>query len=176
YDLSEPWYLEGKDLSLSKKKWFRDWLSAPGVIWLLIIIALTVLVTAAWISLSIARGTLHGGGTSLERLKRALVSTTFWLVCGGPLIVFLVGLFAKYRGSQEPLAFFSGISIWPTEMLRLIALMLAIFFMFKASSDLRANAKRIETEFSFGPLSLTPFRWRDVGIGFEHWQMKQPPG
>jgi len=49
YDLSEPWYLEGKDLSLSKKKWFRDWLSAPGVIWLLIIIALTVLATAAWI-------------------------------------------------------------------------------------------------------------------------------
>jgi hypothetical protein len=176
YDLSEPWYLEGKDLSLSKKKWFRDWLSAPGVIWLLIIIALTVLATAAWISLSIARRTLPGGGNGLERLRSALVSTTFWLVCGGPLIVFLVGLFAQYWASEEPLAFFSGISIWPTEMLRLIALMLAIFFMFKASFDLRANAKKIEAEFSFASLSLTPFRWRDVGIGFEHWQMKQPPG
>ena len=53
--------------------------------------------------------------------------------------------------------------------------MLAIFFMFKASFDLRANAKKIEAEFSFAPLRLTPLRWRDLGIGFEHWQMKEPP-
>ena len=77
-------------------------------------------------------------------------------------------------GSQEPLTFFSGISVWPTEMVRLVALMLAIFFMFKASFDLRANARQIETEFSFAPLRWTPFRWRDLGIGLEHWQMKEP--
>src|SRR5437016_9140271 len=59
-------------------------------------------------------------------------------------------------------------------MLRLIAFMLAIFFMFKAGFDLRANAKKIEGEFSLAPLPLTPFRWRDLGIGFEHWQMKEP--
>jgi len=47
--------------------------------------------------------------------------------------------------------------------------------MFKASFDLRANAKRIETDFAFDPLPLTPFRWRDLGIGFERWQMKEPP-
>ena len=71
------------------KTWFRDWLFAPGVIWRLIVIALAVLAMAAWISLSIARRTLPGGGTALERLKRALVSTVFWLVCGGPLIILL---------------------------------------------------------------------------------------
>jgi hypothetical protein len=154
--------------------WFRDWLFAPGVIWRLIIIALAVLAMAAWISMSIARRTLPGGGTALERLKRALVSTVFWLVCGGPLIILLVALVAQYWAPEEPLVFFSGISIWPTEMVRLIAFVLAIFFMFKASFDLRANAKMIEAEFSFGPLPLTAFRWRDLGIGFEHWQMKQP--
>jgi hypothetical protein len=174
YDLSDPWYLEGKSLSVSNKSWFRDWLFAPGVIWLLIVIALTVLATAAWISLSIARRTLPGGGTALERLKRALVSTTFWLVCGGPLIVFMVALIAQYWGPEEPLIFFSGISIWPTEMLRLIAFLLAIFFMFKANFDLRANAKKIEGEFSFTPLPLTRFRWRHLGIGFEHWRMRDP--
>jgi hypothetical protein len=58
-------------------------------------------------------------------------------------------------------------------MLRLIAFVLAIFFMFKVSFDLRANARRIEAEFSFAPLPLTAFRWRDLGIGFEHWQMKR---
>ena len=156
--------------------WFRDWLFAPGVIWRLIIIALAVLAMAAWISMSIARRTLPGGGTSLERLRRALVSTVFWLVCGGPLIILLVALVAQYWASEEPLVFFSGISIWPTEMVRLIAFVLAIFFMFKASFDLRANAKMIEAEFSFGPLPLTAFRWRDLGIGFEHWQMKHPSG
>src|SRR5713101_7117679 len=155
------------------KAWFRDWLAS--VIWQLIIIALAVLAIAAWISVSIARRTLPGGGTTVDRLKRALVSTVFWLVCGGPLIIFVVALVAQCWAPEEPLAFFSGISIWPTEMMRLIAVMLAIFFMFKASFDLRANAKRIETEFAFDPLPLTPFRWRDLGIGFERWQMKEPP-
>jgi hypothetical protein len=185
YDLSLPWYRlrpgESKPVFESRdgknentKTWFRDWLSAPGVIWRLIIIALAVLAMAAWISVSIARRRLPGGGTALERLKRALVSTVFWLVCGGPLVVFLVALVAQYWAPEEPLAFFSGISIWPTEMLRLIAFLLAIFFMFKASFDLRANAKRIEAEFSFASLPLTLFRWRHLGIGFEHWQMKEP--
>jgi len=128
------------------------------------------------------------------------VSTTFWLVCGGPVIVFSIAILAQYRVgeiahyklsspvtsdyltnlleigvvAQEPLAFFSGISVWPTQMLRMVAFMLAIFFMFKASFDLRANAKKIETDFSFAPLRWRRFRWRDLGIGFEHWQMKEP--
>ena len=184
YDLSPPWYLwrpsdskfvveRNYKRDQNEKTWFREWLLSPGVISGLIIIALSILVMAAWISVSIARRRLPGGGTAIERLKRALVSTTFWLVCGVPLIVFLVALVAQYWGSEEPLTFFSGISIWPTEMVRLVALMLAIFFMFRASFDLRANARRIEAEFSFAPLRLTPFRWRDLGIGFERWQMKE---
>lgn len=175
YDLSEPWYLEGKDLSMSNKKWFRDWLFAHGVRLRLIIISLMVLAMVAWISVTIARRTLSGGGTAIERLKRALVSTVFWLVCGGPVIIFVVALIAERSALEEPLAFFSGISIWPTEMMRLIAFMLAIFFMFKASFDLRANAERIERDFAFDSLPLTPFRWRDLGIGFEHWQINEPP-
>ena len=187
YDLSPPWYRWRPDKSKmdfelrygkdeNTKMWFRDWLLAPGVIWRLIIIAIAVLAMAAWISLSIARRTLAGGGTALERLKRALVSTVFWLVCGGPLIILLVALVAQHWAPEEPLVFFSGISIWPTEMVRLIAFVLAIFFMFKASFDLRANAKMIEAEFSFAPLPSRAFCWRDLGIGFEHWQMKQPSG
>jgi hypothetical protein len=175
YDLSEPWYLEGKDLSMSNKKSFRDWLFAHGVRLRLIIISLMVLAMVVWISVTIARRTLSGGGTAIERLKRAFVSTVFWLVCGGPVIIFVVALIAERSALEEPLAFFSGISIWPTEMMRLIAFMLAIFFMFKASFDLRANAERIERDFAFDSLPLTPFRWRDLGIGFEHWQINEPP-
>jgi hypothetical protein len=97
------------------------------------------------------------------------------LVYGGPLIIFVVPLVAQYCAPEEPLPFFSGIGIWAGEMLRMVAFMLAIFFMFKASFDLRANARRIEEEFSFAPLPLTRFRWRDLGIGFEHWQMTEYP-
>ena len=184
YDLSPPWYLwrpsdskfvveRNYKKDQNEKTWFREWLLSPGVIGALVIMALSVLVMAAWISVSIARRRLPGGGTAVERLKRALVSTTFWLVCGVPLVVFLVALVAQYWGSEEPLTFFSGISIWPTEMMRLVALMLAVFFMFKASFDLRANARRIESEFSFAPLAWMLFRWQDLGIGFERWQMKE---
>jgi len=185
YDLSHSWYLrqpngdwkfESRYSKNEKDKtWFREWLLAPGVIWWLIIIALTVLAMAAWISVSIARRTLPGGGTAPERLKRALVSTVFWVVCGGPLIVFLVALVAQYWAPEEPLTFLSGISIWPTEMVRLIAFMLAIFFMFKASFDLRANVRKIEGEFSLASLPVTRFRWRHLGIGFEQWQTEEPP-
>ena len=183
YELSPPWYRcpsgdsnveSNRDKLGETKAWFRDWL-AFSVIWQLIIIALAVLGMAAWISVCIARRTSPGGGTAIERLKRAFVSTVFWSVYGGPLIIFAVALVAQFRAPEEPLAFFSGISIWPTEMLRLIAFMLAIFFMFKASFDLRANAKRIEADFAFAPFQLPPFQWRDLGIGFEQWQMQEPP-
>src|SRR5204863_7450204 len=38
----------------------------------------------------------------------------------------------------------------------------------------RANAKKIETEFSFDALPVTRLRWRDLVIGFVYWQMKEP--
>jgi hypothetical protein len=186
FDLSPPWYLwrpsdskfvieKNYKKDQGEKTWFREWLLSPGVISGLIIIALSVLAMAGWVSVSIARRRLPGGGTATQRLRRALVSTTFWLVCGVPLIVFLVAVVAQYWGPEEPLTFFSGISIWPTEMVRLIAFMLAIFFMFKASFDLRGNARRLEKEFSFAPFPCRPFRWQDLGIGSERWQTKDSP-
>src|SRR5262249_32203321 len=77
YDLSAPWYrwrpdeskmvfesLYGKNRN--PKRWFHEWLVAPGVKWRLIVIALAVLAMVAWISVSIARRTLPGGGTAFE--------------------------------------------------------------------------------------------------------------
>src|SRR5438874_8905542 len=196
YDLSEPWYLAGKNLSVSNKTWFRDWLFAPGVIWLLVTGALALLAIVAWISVTIASPTLKGGGTTPQRLRRVFASTTFCLVCGVPLIVFLVAMFAQYKSAdiaqyelgspsdyltklgviahvdQEPLAFFSGISIWPSEMLRLIALMLAIHFMVKAGIDLRVNERELGQRFSLDPLpEKTPFRWHHFGLRLEQWRM-----
>jgi hypothetical protein len=155
--------------------WFRHWLYSPRAASGILLAGFAVLLVVTWITISIADPTVPGGGTLGVRLKRLLVNTPFWLICGTPMIVVLVALFAQTGGAAlEPLAFFSGISIWPSEMLRLIALVLAIHFMLKAGFDLRVNQRKIEAEFSFDPLPLMPFRWRHLGIGFEHWQMKEP--
>src|SRR5206468_8933737 len=123
YDLSPPWYLDQRDLSRPKQNWFRDWLfpkwgqeelnftktttikfsdwlSASCVIWssptfwLLVIGAVALLAIAAWISITIASPTLRGGGTTPQRLRRVFASTAFCLVCGVPLIIFSVAMFA----------------------------------------------------------------------------------
>ena len=129
YDLSPAWYLQGEKLANSNKSWFRDWLFptwgqeeqnlakthrsnsldwhvASRVIWssrtfwLLVIGALALLAIVAWISLTIASPTLKGGGTTPQRLRRVFASTTFCLVCGVPLIVFSVAMFAQYNSAD----------------------------------------------------------------------------
>jgi len=169
-DLARSWYLEGKKLSVSDRSWFRDWFFSGAVPWRVAIAALAVLAIAAWIGVTIASRTLPGGGTTPQRLRRVLASTVFWLACGGPVIVLGVAAFAQYgSAADEPLAFFSGISIWPTEMLRLIVVMLAIHFMIKAGIDLRANERKLRELYCFDPLPLTRFRWADLGVGLEQW-------
>ena len=130
---------------------------------------------AAWIGVTIASRTLPGGGTTPQRLRRIFASTTFWLAFGVPYNCFRWRWprFAQYgSAAEEPLAFFSGISIWPTEMLRLIVFMLAIQFMVKAGIDLRANERKLTDAFRFRSIAVeTRFRWADLGIGLEQWRI-----
>src|SRR5207247_8566374 len=85
---------------------FQDWLSASRVIWssptfwLLVIGALALLAIAAWISVTIASPPLPRGGTTPQRLRRVFASTTFCMVCGVPLIVFSVAMFAQYKSAD----------------------------------------------------------------------------
>ena len=174
WDLSPPWYLEGKNLSLSTKTWFLDWFSSDAISWRVAIAALAVLIIAGWIGVTIASRTLPGGGTTPQRLRRVFASTVFWLACGGPVVVLAVAAFAQNgSASDEPLAFLAGISIWPTEMLRLIVVMLAFHFMIKAGIDLRANERKLNEFFGFKPLPLARFSWADLGIGLEQWQISR---
>jgi hypothetical protein len=173
-DLSLPWYLEGEDLAESNRAWFRDWFFSSTVPWRVGGAALALLAIAAWIGVTIASRSLPGGGTTPQRLRRVLGSTIFWLACGGPVIVLAVAAFAQNGGTNdEPLAFLSGISIWPTEMLRLIVVMLVLHFMIKAGVDLRANQRKLTELYCFKPLPLTPLRWADFGIGLEQWRISR---
>jgi hypothetical protein len=163
------------DLTESNKTWFLDWLHSDHVELKLLFAALFLALMVAWVSANIANRALPGGGTTVQRLRRVVSSTAFWLVCGTPAIVFSVTAFAQSKwAAQEPFAFFSGISIWPSEMLRLIACMLAIHFMVKAGIDLRANERELEKRFCLDPLPPTRFRWRDIGLGLDLWRMPHP--
>jgi hypothetical protein len=172
YELSDPWYLEGRELSRTDKTWLREWLHSDHVIWSLVFMSVAVALLVGWVSVSVAHRSLPGGGTTPQRLARVVSSTPFWVVCGTPIIVFCVAGFAQSGGAiLEPLAFFSGISIWPSEMVRLVALMLALHFMVKAGIDLRANAREIEKRYCLQPLPPGRFRWGPIGLGFELWRV-----
>ncbi|MGI9087981.1 MAG: hypothetical protein ACR2HH_09620 [Chthoniobacterales bacterium] len=148
--------------------WFRAWLADGHTKWPLALSALALFLLATWISLSIVDRRAVGGGNFRERLKRVGSSTAFLLICGVPLIVLAVGLFAQTGAAiEEPLAFFSGISIWPTEMLRLVGLFLAVHFMLKAWLDLRANEREITAQFF--PKTQLAQRWR-LDLGLRRWE------
>jgi hypothetical protein len=167
------------ELNQENSRWFRDWLRSEGVRWHLSLAAVALLLMVVWISSSSVDRRLPGGGSSGERLKRFCSTTTFWLICGVPIIIFVIAWLAQTKGIEEPLAFFSGISIWPSEMLRLIALMLAIHFMIKASVDLGVNEREVTRCFFPGSSSppsspLEKWRWRNLRLGLRRWQKEYP--
>jgi hypothetical protein len=141
---------------------------------------LAVIAMIVWISMSIVDPSLkqceeetkpNGDTRRSNRWQRRLEwlagSTVLWLVCGTPIIVLAVACYSQH--TREPLAFFSGISIWPTEMLRLVALMLAVHFMIKASLKLRENERRIGCDFSLDPLPPTGSKWKTLRLGLKRW-------
>lgn len=193
YDLSAPWRLKGEYLVPSNKTWFWDWLRSDHVQEHLVVGAIFLALIVAWVTVSIANRALPRGGTTSQRLGRVASSTAFWIVCGTPIIVFAITAFAQSDlAAPEPLAFFSGISIWPSEMLRLIAFMLAIHFMIKAGIDLRANERDLAKRFCLDPreknnhdrsscnervpLPATRFCWRDLGLGLDLWRTPSKEG
>jgi hypothetical protein len=168
YDLNPSQHSAGFAVS---KRWFREWLMSNYVPWRLLLSAVALFAIVFWITIGIVDKKSRGGGTWLERLKRVASNTVFWLICGVPLIVLGVGWLAQHgSAAREPMTFLSGISIWPSEMLRLVALLLAVHFMIKAQIDLRANADEIDKRFGLQPLRLRGSAWRNVRLGLRRWQ------
>jgi len=157
-----------------EKYWFRDWLASDWVRYKLAIGSFALLLIVEWIGLSLVDQRLPGGGSSRERLKRVCSSTAFWLTCGVPVIVTGVAWLSQQGTADEPLAFFSGISIWPSEMLRLIALLLAVHFMIRASVDLGANEREVTRRFFPGSPPSEKWHWRNPRLGLRRWQKEHP--
>ena len=155
--------------------WFNAWLGGLGVRCRLALAGIALLLMVGWISMSMVDRRLMGGGGLLDRVKRGCASTPFWVIFGVPIIVLLVAAFAQSGDAiLEPLAFFSGISIWPSEMLRLLALLLAIHFMVKAHIDLKANERELTRRFHLASLPPEKWHWRRMRLGLRRWHKEHP--
>jgi hypothetical protein len=163
------------DAPETQTHWFLDWLhTRDRPIWLAVA-GVSLLVFACWLRLTVVdvgrvqRVCTHnnkaGFGCALRQFTDALFcNTPLWLAFWVPAIVLGVSFFAQTKADAEPLAFFSGISIWPTEMLRLFAIVLALHFMIKASFLLKDNECEITTRFGLDKLQKTRLHFNVTSI------------
>lgn len=84
----------------------------------------------------------HHRALLIVGLCSAVAAVLFW-VLGGPAAL------AAHHDTGEPFSWSNGTSIWPTEILRLLATILCLVFFVKALRDLLVNEDRLADEFSF---------------------------
>jgi hypothetical protein len=63
---------------------------------------------------------------------------------------FLLDLLLRHHDEGEPFYWLEGVSIWPTEILRVLATLLAIGFLIKAWRYLRSNSEGMTDRYGFG--------------------------
>jgi hypothetical protein len=186
-DQAKPWAEDPAAAvpDLLPRDGYCAWLRAPGTPTALAMAGVGLLFLGGWIALSVVDRRVVGGGGFRQRLKRAGSHTAVWLLAGVPLIVFGVAAFAvSGSAALEPLNFFSGISIWPSEMLRLIALLLAIHFLIKARVDLDSNEDTLKDRFQLPGLPREKWHWRkwhwrnwhwrNMWLGLHRWHKEHP--
>jgi hypothetical protein len=78
------------------------------------------------------------------RVKRLIMAYLALLLLGALFDHFIIN-----QPAEEPFTFFEGISIWPSELLRLLAVITAVAFFIRAHYRLKFNFAQIITEFSF---------------------------
>jgi hypothetical protein len=96
-------------------------------------------------------GHVNAGLCSPElRVEREVSVGSAWPVFGiGVLLAWLcITLIARCQPADgEPFVWTEGISIWPTEVIRLLAIFMAVFFFWKIHRSLQANETEIEEDF-----------------------------
>lgn len=106
---------------------------------------------------------VQNGGTQAD-VRRSLLkfggrfgvsvlrSTPIWIALGFPCFAFgLYKLWRIWRIEGEPYEWWSGLSAWPSEVLRLLAASLAAHFVIRTALDLRDINERMEKKFDLQP-------------------------
>jgi hypothetical protein len=93
----------------------------------------------------------------LRRLRavKLIASPVPFLIWSIPLTVAIIWwLYAAQWRDGVPFAFFGGISIWPSEAIRLFLVLLCVHFLFKATADLFRSNVQIMREFRLNPAHI----------------------
>lgn len=143
--------------------------------WLLPWAVLALFLMMLWFSRGVVtRAEKNARPELVFRVLRVFSRTPPWLIFTGLLIGIVVFLFAQtHPANQEPLAFRSGISIWPSEMLRLIAFFLAIHFLIKAHVGLRRNEVAVNDHFHLTSPQVgfrDSWRLKNLRLGLRRWK------
>ncbi|MBI1396713.1 MAG: hypothetical protein GC151_12090 [Betaproteobacteria bacterium] len=103
-----------------------------------------------------------GNGTQSQRVGVLFVLAA---VIGPPIWVILRGLASIGDPGGEPFFWAEGVSVWPSELLRLVALTLGVCFLVYAFSELHRSADRLATRFDLEGGTDLRTTWR-VALGW----------
>lgn len=109
--------------------------------------------------LMVRRGSSSRKRAAARRAQRVFCRLSSWVVfaIGGAIAFFAVALLAHHqRESGEPYLWTEGISIWPTETIRVLVVFMAGWFFLKTNHSLKENEGTILEE--FGLYSDAPWR------------------
>lgn len=89
---------------------------------------------------------------TINRWLTAHLSAVVFGAAGAAVLAVLIdqwvlGWVLRHHDAGEPFYWFEGVSVWPTELLRGLATMLALLFMAKAWHDLRQNMTALEARY-----------------------------
>ena len=103
-----------------------------------------LLIVMASLRVRAALGSLARAGVAWRRTAVGGIAALLALI-GLGLVVPWASLLA--RASQEPFAWFEGVSLWPTELIRLVAIVVALVLLGKVVRTMRRAADKLEGDY-----------------------------
>lgn len=106
----------------------------------------------AIIALMLVVPLLEGALPSNFTFFKMLSYTTVWLIATVAILALGLLLLPRARTMwSEPLQPFDGVSVWPTEAIRVIAIMICIHFILKSLLDTVGSNRDVESKFHLAP-------------------------
>jgi hypothetical protein len=105
--------------------------------------------------------------------RPAVPAWIMWLLVAAVIGFAITAMFDHYRSKGEPFSLFTGVSIWPGEALRLVAVILSVYFITKSLRDLEINEKELCKEFKLHELRIKSTKWRKMKKRLKRWTKRR---
>jgi hypothetical protein len=130
------------------------------------------LLLAAVVALGVILRRFRYGG----RVKRrAGERAALYLIIGVPILLGIsISVLATLPRVREPYALTEGISIWPTEIIRLLATFVALYFMVRDHGKIRDNNQEIAEQFGLSEHPSRPPEHRNLWVRLR-WLLSNSP-